>query len=74
MRISHPCAAQASNGAKHKTTQRRSTASYYTPSLLAKVKQAYWMDYEMLDAIGYGPHDARRPRGARTRADVRGPS
>ena len=45
----------ASNGARHRTADRRAYAKpHYTPELLATVKQAYWMDYEMLDAVGYG--------------------
>lgn len=45
----------ASNGARHKTTGRRVYgAAHYTPELLATVRRAYAMDYEMLDAIGYG--------------------
>ena len=44
----------AANGAKHRTKHKRSQSQYYTPALLAKVKAAYKMDYDMLDAIGYG--------------------
>ena len=38
----------------------------YTPALLAKVKKAYAMDYEMFERIGYGkePTDGAKWAGA----------
>ena len=43
------------NAAWHQT-QKMKPANHdlYTPALLAKIKRAYAMDYEMFDAIGFG--------------------
>ena len=42
----------------HSTTSQRKFDEYFTPEILEKVKQAYAMDYEVLDDL------KRRPPGA----------
>ena len=40
------------NTAWHADGTSSKTEQYYTPELLARVKKAYAMDYEMLESIG----------------------
>ncbi|KAH8073747.1 chondroitin 4-sulfotransferase [Aureococcus anophagefferens] len=43
------------NAAWHQTTKMKpENHDLYTPELLAKVRRAYAMDYEMFDAVGFG--------------------
>lgn len=48
------------NRASHKTGSHDKLGKYYTPELLARVREAYAMDYKMMELIGLvtrtGPH------------------